>query len=77
MKRLIPLCTLLLLFISSCDSPMGDLNSGNQHQVQPDHVLSGIPPGTPADSIQKVAWQQFKNQHGPKWRVTWNELEYR
>lgn len=66
-----------IIFLSTCDSPVGDLNSGDQNQDQTDPLLvSSIPPGTPpamADSIRQAAWQQFKSQNGPEWQITWNE----
>jgi len=72
MKRLISLSVLLLLFVSSCDSPLGDLSNSSQNKLQPGKVVSGVPPAK-ADSIRQAAWQQFKNQNGQDWRATWNE----
>lgn len=76
MKRLILFSTLVLFLLSSCDSPMSDLNGDQQQAIAPNGLSSRILPGTPpakADSIRKAVFETFKDKNGPEWRITWNE----
>jgi len=76
MRRLILPFVLLLFMLVSCDSPVGDPGGSSQEPDLRAKVASGVTPGTPpaqADSIRQAAWNRFRGQHGPVWRVTWNE----
>jgi Zn-dependent metalloprotease len=78
MKRFLSLLFILvLLFLSSCDSPLS--NTGhNQKQMaiskkaQKAIINSGTSPAR-ADSIRKTLWQQFKSKNGKKWRIRWSK----
>lgn len=61
---------------SSCDSPVGDVESNNQSLSKAENLLSEIPSNAlpeQADSLRKVIWQQFREQNGTDWKVTWSE----
>lgn len=67
----------MILLISSCDSPIGNLE---EPATQPSSLNDTALPQTPfslqavqPDSVRTAAWRQFKAQHGGKWRIRWNE----
>lgn len=71
MKKLITLCALTALLVSSCDSSLRDLN-GSKNTSQINQAETGIPAGATqaeADSIRKVAWQQFQAINGSNWQI--------
>jgi hypothetical protein len=75
MKQLILLSLSIGLFISACDSPLGNFKSeqtGNSVSADLPKVTYSLET-VQADTIRKAAWEQFRAQNGEKWRVNWDE----
>lgn len=77
MKRLLILiCPFILVILSSCDSPVGDINSESPQvkpgQVQQKAVLTHTPVAQ-LDSVRKDLALQFSARHGYGWKASWRK----